>query len=43
MRSVVHLLKKYENNIVLCDTRINSMHNVSAHVILYPQLDTVWH
>jgi DNA-binding Lrp family transcriptional regulator len=27
------LLKKYKNNIVSCDTRINSMHNVSAHVV----------
>jgi DNA-binding Lrp family transcriptional regulator len=28
-----NLLKKYKNNIVSCDTRINSEHNVSAHVI----------
>jgi hypothetical protein len=27
------LLKKYKNNIVSCDTRINSEHNVSAHVV----------
>ena len=27
------LLKKYKNNILSCDTRINSMHNVSAHVV----------
>ena len=27
------LLKKYKNNIAYCDTRINSMHNVSAHVV----------
>ncbi len=27
------LLKKYKNNIVSCDTRINSQHNVSAHVV----------
>ena len=27
------LLKKYKNNIVSCDTRINSMHNVSARII----------
>lgn len=27
------LLKKYKNNIISCDTRINSEHNVSAHVI----------
>ncbi|HJT48432.1 MAG TPA: hypothetical protein VJ729_09640 [Nitrososphaeraceae archaeon] len=28
-----NLLKKYKNNIVSCDTRINSKHNISAHVI----------
>ena len=28
-----NLLKKYKNNIVSCNTRINSQHNVSAHVI----------
>jgi DNA-binding Lrp family transcriptional regulator len=27
------LLKRYENNVVSCETRINSMHNVSAHVV----------
>ena len=27
------LLEKYKNNIAYCDTRINSQHNVSAHVI----------
>ena len=27
------LLKKYKNNIVSCDTRINSMHNVAARII----------
>ncbi len=27
------LLKKYKNNIVSCDTRINSMYNVSARII----------
>jgi DNA-binding Lrp family transcriptional regulator len=27
------LLKMYKNNIVSCDTRINSMHNVSARII----------
>lgn len=27
------LLKNYGNNIISCDTRINSVHNVSAHVI----------
>ena len=27
------LLKKYKNNIVSCDTRINSIHNVSARII----------
>jgi DNA-binding Lrp family transcriptional regulator len=27
------LLKKYKNNITSCHTRIDSMHNVSAHVI----------
>src|SRR5919202_373524 len=27
------LLKIYRNNVVLCDTRINSMHNVSARII----------
>jgi DNA-binding Lrp family transcriptional regulator len=27
------LLKKYKNNIVSCDTRINSMHNVSTNII----------
>ncbi|HET7283390.1 MAG TPA: hypothetical protein VFI70_01775 [Nitrososphaeraceae archaeon] len=27
------LLKKYKNNIISCDTRINSEHNVSTHVI----------
>src|ERR671927_535050 len=27
------LLKKYKNNIVSCDTRISSQHNVSAHVV----------
>lgn len=27
------LLEKYKNNIPYCDTRINSQHNVSAHVI----------
>ena len=27
------LLKKYKNNIVSCNTRINSEHNVSAHTI----------
>ena len=27
------LLKKYKKNIISCDTRINSEHNVSAHVI----------
>ena len=27
------LLRKYENNVVSCETRINSEHNVSAHVI----------
>ena len=27
------LLKRYKNNIISCDTRINSQHNVSAHVI----------
>jgi hypothetical protein len=27
------ILKKYENNDVSCDTRINSAHNVSAHVV----------
>jgi DNA-binding Lrp family transcriptional regulator len=27
------LLKKYKNNIVSCETRINSEHNVSAHII----------
>ena len=27
------LLKKYKNNVVSCDTRINSQHNVSAHII----------
>ena len=27
------LLKKYKNNILSCNTRINSEHNVSAHVI----------
>jgi DNA-binding Lrp family transcriptional regulator len=27
------LLKKYKNNIVSCDTRINSEHNISAHII----------
>jgi DNA-binding Lrp family transcriptional regulator len=28
-----NVLKKYTNNVVLCDTRINSMHNVSVHVV----------
>ena len=28
-----NLLKKYKNNIVSCDTRINSMHNVAARII----------
>ena len=28
-----NVLKKYKNNVVLCDTRINSMHNVSVHVV----------
>ena len=32
-REVAQNIKKYENNITLCYTRINSMHNVSAHVI----------
>jgi|SRR5215212_857607 DNA-binding Lrp family transcriptional regulator len=27
------LLKKYKNNIVSCDTRINSMHNLSARIV----------
>jgi DNA-binding Lrp family transcriptional regulator len=27
------LLKKYKNNIVSCNTRINSEHNVSAHTV----------
>jgi DNA-binding Lrp family transcriptional regulator len=27
------LLKKYKNNIISCNTRINSEHNVSAHII----------
>jgi DNA-binding Lrp family transcriptional regulator len=27
------LLKKYKNNIVYCDTRINSEYNISVHVI----------
>ena len=27
------LLKKYKNNLVSCDTRINSEHNISAHII----------
>jgi DNA-binding Lrp family transcriptional regulator len=27
------LLKKYKNNIISCNTRINSEHNVSAHTI----------
>jgi DNA-binding Lrp family transcriptional regulator len=27
------LLKKYKNNIVSCNTRINAEHNVSAHII----------
>lgn len=27
------LLKKYKNNIISCNTRINSEHNVSAHAI----------
>jgi DNA-binding Lrp family transcriptional regulator len=27
------VLKKFKNNIALCDTRINSMHNISAHVV----------
>ena len=28
-----NLLKKYKNNVVSCDTRINSMHNVAARII----------
>jgi DNA-binding Lrp family transcriptional regulator len=33
-KEIAHnLLKKYKNNIISCDTRINSQHNVSAHVI----------
>ena len=37
-----NLLKKYKNNIVSCDTRINSMHNVSAHVI-YKNTEELFH
>jgi DNA-binding Lrp family transcriptional regulator len=28
-----NLLKKYKNNVISCFTRINSQHNVSAHVV----------
>src|SRR5919202_2593556 len=37
-----NLLKKYKNNIVSCDTRINSMHNVAAHVI-YKNTEELFH
>jgi DNA-binding Lrp family transcriptional regulator len=36
------LLKNYKNNVVSCDTRINSMHNVSAHVI-YKNTEELFH
>ena len=36
------LLKKYKNNSISCDTRINSMHNVSAHVI-YKNTEELFH
>jgi DNA-binding Lrp family transcriptional regulator len=37
-----NLLKKYKNNIVSCDTRINSMHNVSARII-YKDTEELFH
>jgi DNA-binding Lrp family transcriptional regulator len=33
MEIAQNLLKKYVNNIISCDTRINSQHNVSARII----------
>jgi DNA-binding Lrp family transcriptional regulator len=37
-----NLLKKYKNNIVSCDTRINSEHNVSARII-YKNTEELFH
>ena len=37
-----NLLKKYKNNVVSCDTRINSMHNVSARII-YKNTEELFH
>ena len=36
------LLKNYKNNVVSCDTRINSMHNVSARII-YKNTEELFH
>jgi len=36
------LLKKYENNVVSCETRINSEHNVSARVIYKNTEELYW-